>query len=367
MNSERLKLKLLYNNFLRPNLTMSFMRLLNFFFILSILTLSVSCEKKDPAKNSEAKLLGITLTSGNGVIDTANKKVILRVPETVDLTKIVAHFEISANATLYPPSDVVTNYSEPVIYTITSEDKTKQYIFTVSAFKPSEAKLLEISLASGIGIIDTANKKITLKVPENVDLTKIVPHFTISSNATLYPPSDVATNYSEPVVYTITSEDKTKQYIFTVSAFKPIARFIVYDCSSWTPTVTKTLQPGAVIKIYSTEEDVNTSKTYDILTTDQTGKAEFYGVKGTGYLVTVSKDNKSNIMNGYILDGRYDDQAEVDSYPIYANAVIGGFKFKDINGDGRVWPDDKYNYDWIGVSTYFTGVQSIDLYIAGAK
>jgi hypothetical protein len=258
------------------------MRLFKLLFILGILTVSISCEKKEPEKNSEAKLLGITLISGNGVIDTANKKIILKVPETVDLTKIVPHFELSTNATIYPPSDV-------------------------------------------------------------------------------------ATNYSEPVVYTITSEDKSKQYVFTVSAFKPIAKITVYDCSVWTVAAPRIAQAGAVIKIFANEEDVNTSKTFDVLTTDQAGNADFYGVKGTSYFVTIGKDNKSNIINGYVLDGRYDSQAEIDSSPIYANAVVGGLKFKDINGDWHVWPDDKYNYDWMGVPTYYSGVQSIDLYIASAK
>lgn len=258
------------------------MRLFTLFFILGILIVSISCEKKEPEKNSEAKLLGITLISGNGVIDTANHKIILKIPETVDITKIIPHFEIS-------------------------------------------------------------------------------------SDATIYPPSDVATDYSESVVYTITSEDLSKQYVFTVSALKPIAKLTVYDCSVWTIAAPRVAQAGAVIKIFTKEEDVNTSKTFDVLTTDQSGNADLYGVKGTGYLLTVGKDNKSNIMNGYVLDGRYDSQDEIDSSPIDANAVIGGFKFKDINGDRRVWPDDRYNYDFIWFSEYFSGVKPIDLYIAGTK
>jgi hypothetical protein len=222
-------------------------------------------------------------------------------------------------------------------------------------------------LISGNGVIDTSNKKIILKVPETVDLTKIIPHFEISVNATIYPPSDVATNYSEPVVYTITSEDKSKQYVFTVSALKAIAKLTVYDCSVWTVTTPRIAQAGAVIKIFTKEDDVNTTKTFDLLTTNQDGEADFYGVKGTSYLVTISKDNKSNIINGYVLDGRYDSQTEIDNSPVNASAVVGGLKFKDVNGDWHVWPDDRYNFDRMGVPTYITGVQSIDLYIANAK
>lgn len=233
--------------------------------------------------------------------------------------------------------------------------------------KNSEAKLLGITLKSGTASLDTANKKVLFKIPNNIDLSSIVPHFEISPNASIYPPSDVAINFSSPVVFTITSQDKSKQYVFTVNAVKQIAKFTVYDCSSWSVTTPSILQPGATIKIYSNEQDFNNSKTYDLLITDQNANADFYGEKGKAYLVTVNKDNKSNIINGYVLDGRYDSQSEIQNSPTYAGAVVGGLKFKDVNGDWRVWTDDKYNFDWIGVSTSYVGVKPIELYVASAK
>ncbi len=229
----------------------------------------------------------------------------------------------------------------------------------------SEAKLFGITLKSGSAVVDTANKKVLLKIPDGIDITTIVPHIEISPNARIYPPSDVATNFSNPVTYTVTSQDESKQYIFTVSAVRQIAKFTVYDCSTWSPSVTRTLQPGATITVYSNQIDINTPKTYDVLTTDQNACADFYGEKGKAYFVIIKKDNKSNIINGYVLDGRYDNQAEIQSSPIYSGAVVGGLKFKDINEDWNVFPNDKSNYDWIRV--YGTGVQSIDLYIASAE
>lgn len=229
----------------------------------------------------------------------------------------------------------------------------------------NEAKLLAITLKSGTAVVDTANRKVLLKIPNGIDISTIVPHIEISPSARIYPPSDVATNFSNPVTYTITSQDESKQYIFTVSAVRQIAKFTVYDCSTWSQSIPRTLQPGATITIYSNEIDFNTPKTYDVLTTDQNACADFYGEKGKAYFVTVKKDNKSNIINGYVLDGRYDNQAEIQSSPNYSGAVIGGLKFKDIDEDWYVWPQDKSNYDWIRV--YGTGVQSIDLYVSSAK
>lgn len=232
--------------------------------------------------------------------------------------------------------------------------------------KSSEAKLIKAFCESGDGIIDTISNKVTFKVPEETDLTKIIPQFEISANATIYPPSGVATDYSEPVVYTITSEDTTNQYIFTVYAFKPIAEFTVYDCSNWTPTSNRDPQGDAIIKIYSSQEDVGTTKTFDILTTDQNAQATLYGLKGISYFFTVEKDNKSNIVDGYVLAGTYNNQVEVDS-SCDPNATVGGLRFKDVNGDGCVWPDDKYNYDIISVSTNLSGIKYVDLYIASTE
>lgn len=234
--------------------------------------------------------------------------------------------------------------------------------------KNDEANLINASCVIGEAVIDTANHKVIFKIPEDADITKIIPTFTFSANGTIYPPSGVATNYTESVVYTIISEDKTNKYIFTVYAFKPIAELTVYDCSSWTPTVNSVPQSGATIKIYSESEDVGTSKTFDILTTDQDAKAKFYGKKGAIYYLTAGKDTKSNIINGYVLNGTYNSQAEIDNLRCAdPNATVGGLKFKDVNGDGCVRPDDKYNYDPLGVPLSVSGIRYKDIYIADTK
>ena len=43
---------------------------------------------------------------------------------------------------------------------------------------------------------------------------------------------------------------------------------------------------------------------------------------------------------GYVFDGLFQNQAEVDSYG-QENARVGGMKYADINGDGRITPDDQ--------------------------
>lgn len=212
--------------------------------------------------------------------------------------------------------------------------------------KANEANLLKVTCTFGIGIIDTAADKVIIKAPESTDISKMITEFEISKNATIYPPSGVALDFSNPITFTIISEDKTKNYVFTVSVIKPIIKFTVYDCSNWSPQSFRALQANAVIKIYTNTVYGEPLKTYDVLTSDQNAQAILYGVKTNNYHYTVEKDNKSNIVNGYVLLGTYNNQADID-FSADRNAKIGDLKYWDCNGDGIISSYDKNNYDVI--------------------
>lgn len=231
--------------------------------------------------------------------------------------------------------------------------------------KTNEANLLKVTFTSGTGTIDPLTNKVIIKTPESTDISKMIPQFEISKNATIYPPSGVAIDFTNPVLFTITSEDKTKNYVFTVIIVKPIVKFTVYDCSNWSPASFKVLQANAVIKVYTSASDVGTTKTYDVLTSDQNGLAILYGVRSTNYYYNVVKDNKSDIINGYVLQGTYNTQADVNG-AIDTAAKIGGLWFMDFNSDARLDMNDKSNFEYIS-SVYDLIDHPIllkDLYIA---
>ena len=235
--------------------------------------------------------------------------------------------------------------------------------------KQNEANLLKVTSTFGDGIIDTPSGKVILKAPESTDVSQIIPQIEISKNATIYPPSGVAIDFTNPVLFTITSGDKATKYVFTLTVIKPIVKFTVYDCSNWTPTNFRVLQANAVIKIYTSATDVGTTKTYDVLTTDLNAQATLYGLKTNNYYFTVDKDNKSNINNGYVLQGTYNTQADIDSSPHYAAAVIGGLRYMDVNHDAWINVSDKYNYDMINSDYQLINKPILlnDVYIANKK
>ncbi len=55
-----------------------------------------------------------------------------------------------------------------------------------------------------------------------------------------------------------------------------------------------------------------------------------------------------NSLFGYIADGIFKTQEEVDSHAVQPGKKIGRLKFKDLNGDGKI---DLLDQDWLGTST----------------
>ena len=84
---------------------------------------------------------------------------------------------------------------------------------------------------------------------------------------------------------------------------------------------------------------------------------------------------------GYDILGIYQDAAEIAGSASYTGARVGGFKFRDVNGDNKIDPGDRTiignpnpdflyslnfnaSYKNFDISMFFNGVQGIDLYEA---
>lgn len=84
--------------------------------------------------------------------------------------------------------------------------------------------------------------------------------------------------------------------------------------------------------------------------TNSKGVATFSDVKEKTYSITCSKDNLSNMLNketvnskeiGNVIIGVYKSQEDINSSAMNSNAVVGGAKLYDANGDNRISGDDK--------------------------
>ena len=81
--------------------------------------------------------------------------------------------------------------------------------------KGYEAKLLGFAIDGHQAEIDEAAKTVTLVLPNGTALTNLTPTLTVSSGATYTPTG--AQDFSAPVTYTVTSEDKSATAAYTVT------------------------------------------------------------------------------------------------------------------------------------------------------
>jgi hypothetical protein len=88
-----------------------------------------------------------------------------------------------------------------------------------SAVSPSAmAQITSFNLNSppAPGSINNVNRVIAVNVPYGTDVTNLTPMIVISSGAAVYPASGVAKDFTSPVIYTVTAEDKVTTQKYTV-------------------------------------------------------------------------------------------------------------------------------------------------------
>jgi PKD repeat protein len=163
-----------------------------------------------------------------------NEGTVLAVVELgTDLTALTPIISISEGATINPPSGVLTDFSEPVVYTVTSEDGETVNTYTVTvierdlytdayilSFDFEEDVLLDIEFSD----IVAGEANINIIVANGTDITSLTPTITVSEGATIYPePIDgvfEAMDFTEPQEFVITAEDGTTQTSYTVNVIE---------------------------------------------------------------------------------------------------------------------------------------------------
>ncbi|MEN7547314.1 DUF5018 domain-containing protein [Rapidithrix thailandica] len=212
-----------------------------------------------------------------------------------------------------------------------------------------EAKLFSMTFAFGEAIIDEENGRLYIDVPQDVNLVTLMPEIEISKGATIYPPAGVALDFSNPVNFTITSEDGSTKKVYTAQAYKPIAEFSVYNASAFSSeNLTVEKAKGATIEVYLRREDVDTGGVYRTLTCNEEGKVSFHGDPEVEYCIVASHEKASNIKDGYLVKGVIDSEEALNQYKyIDPEAKIGELMIGDVNGDARITEEDKTNCYWL--------------------
>lgn len=94
-------------------------------------------------KNDEARILSFLINGTyKATIDEDTKTITAKLPASVDITKITPHIEVTEDAIVTPKDGVVTDFSEPVQYTVTDNTASQTYTVYVEVITAPKAIFL---------------------------------------------------------------------------------------------------------------------------------------------------------------------------------------------------------------------------------
>lgn len=168
----------------------------------------------------EKQILKFEVEGVVGNIDENAKTVVLDFPAGTDVSHLTPTITISNYATIEPESGVAQDFTNPVYYTVTAMNgTTSQYMVEAVVHDADNEKSILSFVIEGVeGEINENAKTVTLTMPEDTDVTQLVPTIEVSEGATVNPASGEAQDFTTPVTYTVTAQNGTTAN-YTVTVF----------------------------------------------------------------------------------------------------------------------------------------------------
>ena len=185
-------------------------------------------EKDKQETLSSAKELTLTFSGGWGgnLIANADNDHTVELPHTVVLTNLNPTVTVSEGAE-YKPKDQ-KDFSSPVTYTVTAEDKSeKEYTVKVSRELSPAKELTSVTfIIENEPFVANAENNHTVELPHTVDLSNLpTPKIEVSQGAK-HDLSKTQVNFSETVTIIVTAEDKTTVAYPLIVKRKPAFRSV---------------------------------------------------------------------------------------------------------------------------------------------
>lgn len=181
---------------------------------------------------SDLKLAGncsineLALDNYDGAIDKSTRTITVRVPETYDISQMsVTKLSLSDGAKSNVNVNDKLNLSAPQAIHVTNGDVFLDWVVKV---QKDEAKITSFKINDTyIGTINEDSKTIMVYVPASLDIKNLIPTITYSENATISPESGIATDFTNPVSYTVSNNTANSTYTVTVQQIdKPQALYV---------------------------------------------------------------------------------------------------------------------------------------------
>ena len=198
------------------------------FMLMAILALTACSDDNvsDLNLSGSCSITELALDNYDGTIDKTTRTITVRVPETCDISQMsVTKLSLSDGAKSNVNVNDQLNMSTPQAVHVTNGDV---YLYWTIKAQRDEAKITSFKINDTyVGTINEDTKTIMVYVPASLDIKNLTPTIAYSENATIFPASGIATDFTNPVTYTVNNNTASNTYTVTVKQIdKPQALYV---------------------------------------------------------------------------------------------------------------------------------------------
>lgn len=198
------------------------------FMLMAILALTACSDDNvsDLNLSGSCSITELALDNYDGSIDKTTRTITVRVPETYDISQMsVTKLSLSDGAKSNVNVNDQLNMSAPQAVHVTNGDVYLDW--TIKAQR-DEAKITSFKINDTyVGTINEDTKTIMVYIPASLDIKNLTPTIAYSENATISPASGIATDFTNPVIYTVNNNTASNTYTVTVKQInKPQALYV---------------------------------------------------------------------------------------------------------------------------------------------
>lgn len=166
----------------------------------------------------DPKILSFTIGENAGLIDQENNSIFVEIgSQDGDISQLAPNFVIADGTTVDVASGVSRNFTNPVTYTVLSNDGFSATEYTVEVSQIEGPKITSFTIGESNGVIDNEENTIYVSMPAGTDLSALSPVIEVPEGQFISPASEEVVDFSGPVEYTvINTEELTKTYTVTV-------------------------------------------------------------------------------------------------------------------------------------------------------
>ncbi|MER3374744.1 MAG: hypothetical protein RIM83_08940 [Allomuricauda sp.] len=182
-------------------------------FVYAFLLLLFSCSSESEIPSSENQITSFKIKNGNSNYEASitSNSISGALPKEFTLEEVDLEVEISKGASINPDPLTITSLIDPVTFTVTAQDgSVREYIVDVSIELSSESSITSVTIIYDYGTIpvyENGESIFSRRIPAFIQLDNVELDVQISSYATIDPLPEEVTDFSSPVIFTVTAEN----------------------------------------------------------------------------------------------------------------------------------------------------------------